>query len=103
MSHQSRHLANQYKSMPVYPSSDESGKQSLHPDGDRNRHQHLTSCSLAHCQPSLNISRKSVRKSLRTVGSNQTGKCTDKQTNNDDYITSLAEVTMLLLLLLMPM
>jgi len=32
--------------------SDESGKQSLYPDGDPDRQQNLTKCSLAHCQPS---------------------------------------------------
>jgi len=40
-------------------------------------------CSLAHCQPSLKISRKSVGKFLRKVANRQT---------NDDYITSLAEL-----------
>ena len=37
----------------VSPNSDESGKQSPYPDGDTDRHQNLTMCSLAHCQPSL--------------------------------------------------
>ena len=41
-------------------------------------------CSLAHCQPSLKISCKSVRKFLHKVA--------NRQTNNDDYITFLAEV-----------
>ena len=45
------------------------------------RHQNLIIC----CQPSLKISSKSVRKFLHEVA--------NKQTNNDDYITSLAEVT----------
>jgi len=35
----------------VSPNSDESGKQSLHPDGDPDRHQNLIICSLADCQP----------------------------------------------------
>ena len=51
------------------------------------RHQKLTICSLA--QPSLKISCKSVRKFLRKVDNRQQ---TDKQTNNDENITSLAEV-----------
>jgi len=33
--------------------SNESGKQSLYPDGDPDRHQNLTTCSLAHCRPTL--------------------------------------------------
>ena len=64
-------------SVPPYAESvrdDESGKQSLYPDGDRNRHQHLTVSSLAHCQPSLKISSKSVRKFLRKVANRQTNK-----------------------------
>jgi len=44
-------------------------------------------CSLAHCQPSMKISRKSVRKFLREVANRQT----DKQINNDKNISSLAE------------
>jgi len=40
----------------------ESGKQSLYPDGDLDYHQNFIICSLAHCQPSLEISCKSVRK-----------------------------------------
>jgi len=38
----------------ISPNSDESGKQSLYPDGDPDRHQNLT-CSFAHCQPSMKI------------------------------------------------
>jgi len=41
---------------------DESGKQSLYPDGDPDRHQNLIICLLAHFQPSLKISSKSVSK-----------------------------------------
>ena len=52
------------------------------------RHQNLIVCSLAHCQPSLEISYKSVRKFLHKVANRPT----NRQTNNDDYITSLAEV-----------
>ena len=51
--------------------------------------QNLIICSLAHCQPSLKISCKSIWKFLHKVANRQT----DKQTNNDDYISSLAEVT----------
>ena len=40
----------------ISPNSDESGKQSLHPDGDLDRHQNLIICSLAHHQSSLKIS-----------------------------------------------
>ena len=55
---------------------------------DPDRHQNLIICSLAHCQPSLKISCKSVRKFLRKVANKQT----ERQTNNDENITSLAEV-----------
>jgi len=55
---------------------------------DSDRHQYLVVYSLAHCQASLKIPYKSVRKFLRKVANKQT----DKQINNDDYITSLAEV-----------
>ena len=47
---------------------------------DPDLHQNLTICSLAHCQPSLKISRKSARKLLRKVAN----KRTDKQTNNEE-------------------
>jgi len=57
-------------------------------DSDPDRHQNLVICSLAHCQPSLKISCKSVRKFWRKVANRQT----DTQTNDDDYISSLAEV-----------
>jgi len=62
----------------VSANSDESGKQSLYSDGDLDRHQNLTGCSLAHCQPSLKISCKSMRKFLRKVAK-KTEKQTDKQ------------------------
>ena len=54
-------------------------------------HQHLTICSLAHCQPSLEISRKSVR----TFFANKllTNRQRNRQTNNDDFAFSLSEVT----------
>jgi len=63
----------------VSTNSDESGKQTLYPDGDPDHHQHLTICSLAHCQPSVKISCKSVRKFLRKVANKQTVRQTDKQ------------------------
>jgi len=44
---------------------------------------------MAHCQPSLKISCKSVRKFLRKVANKQTY----KQTDNDKNITSFTEVT----------
>ena len=44
----------------VSPDSDKSGKQSRYPDGDPDSHRNLIIYSLAHCQPSLKISRKSV-------------------------------------------
>jgi len=65
----------------------ESEKQSLYPDGDR--YQNLISCSSAHCQPSLKISCKSVETFLHKVANKQT----NRQTNNDENISSLAEVT----------
>ena len=75
----------------VSPNSDESGKQSLYPDGDPDRHQNLPICSLTNCRPSLKISCKSVRKFLSEVANRQkTDNQTDKQTNNDENITSLA-------------
>ena len=54
------------------------------PDGDPDRHQNLIICSLADCQHSLKISWKSVGKFLRKVA--------NKQINNDENITFLAEV-----------
>jgi len=63
--------------------SDESGKQSLYPDGDVDRHQNVIICSLAHCQRSLQISCRSVWSFLRKVANKQS----DKQTNNDVNIT----------------
>jgi len=52
------------------------------------RHQNLIICSLAHCQPSLKISCKSVQKFLH--------KAANRQTNNDDYTSSLVEVKKLM-------
>jgi len=43
---------------------------------------------MAHCQPSLKISCKSTWKFLHKVANRQI----DKQTNNEDYTSSLAEV-----------
>jgi len=70
----------------VSPNSDKSGKQSLYSDGDPDRHRNLIICSLAHCQPSLKISCKSVWKFLRKVA--------NSQTNNNENISALAEVIM---------
>ena len=57
------------------PNSIVSGKQSLYPDGDPHYHQNLVSSSLAHWQPSLKISCKSVRKFfLRKVANKQTNR-----------------------------
>jgi len=55
---------------------------------DPDCHQSLIICSLAHCQPSLKISCRYVWKFLHKVAKRQT----DKQTNNDDYISFLADV-----------
>ena len=55
---------------------------------DPDRHQNLIIYSLTNCQPSLKISCKSVRQFLRKVANRQT----DRQTNNDENITFLAEV-----------
>jgi len=45
---------------------------------DPDHNQNLTACSLAHCQPSPKISRKSVRKFLRKVANRQTDRQIDK-------------------------
>ena len=57
---------------------------------DPDRHQNLTICSLAHCQPYLKISCKSVWPFLRKGADRQSDKKTDKQTTTKT--TSLAEV-----------
>ena len=64
------------------------------------RHQNvsLITCSLAHCQPSLKISCKSVQKFSAKL---LTDKQTERQTNNDYYISFLAKVTIKLGLLFM--
>ena len=56
---------------------------------DPDCHQNLIICSLAHCKLSLKISSKSVEKFFFLKVANRQ---TDRQTNNDDYISSLAEV-----------
>jgi len=58
---------------------------------DPDRHQHLIACSLANCQPSLKISCNSVQKFLLKLAKRQT----DRQTDNDDCISSLAEIDIL--------
>jgi len=55
---------------------------------DPDRHQNLIICSLAHCQPSLKISHKSVQKFLRKVADRQT----NRETDTHDCISCLAEV-----------
>ena len=55
--------------------------------------QNLIICSLAHCQPSLKISCKSIWKFLHEVANRKK----DKQTNDNDCISSLAEVVKQLL------
>jgi len=55
----------------VYPNSDESGKQSLHPDGDLIA---TKIWSFVHCQPSLQTPCQSVRKFFRKVANRQTDK-----------------------------
>jgi len=47
---------------------------------DPDRHQNLSICSLARCQPFLKISCESVQMFLRKVANRQTAKQTDKQT-----------------------
>jgi len=71
----------------VSPSSDKSEKQSMYPRSHRN----LIICSLPLCQPSLKISCKSV---LQICAKLLTVKQTDsdRQTNNNENITSFAEV-----------
>ena len=58
----------------VSPNSDKSRKHSLYTDGDSDRHQHLIAYSLAHCQPFLKISCKSVWKLVRKIANRQTKK-----------------------------
>jgi len=41
---------------------------------DPDHHQNLIICSLAHCQPSLKISCKSIQKFLHNVANEQTDK-----------------------------
>jgi len=55
---------------------------------DTDRHQNLVICSLAHCQPSLKISCSFCAKLLTDIANGQTDRQTDKQIT----ITSLAEV-----------
>jgi len=64
---------------PLITFCNESGKQSLYPDGDMDCHRNLIICSLAHCQPSLKISRKSIWKFLRKVANRQKNTQTNKQ------------------------
>jgi len=52
---------------------------------DPDRHQNLIICSLAHCQPTLKISCKSIWKFLCKVANGRQTDSRDRQTNNDDY------------------
>jgi len=61
---------------------------------DPDRHRNLTICSSADCQPSLKISCKSVRNFWRKVANKQKNRSTYRQTDNDENISSLAEVIM---------
>jgi len=54
-------------------------------------HQNLINCSSANCQPSVKISCKSVLKFMRKVANRQT----NRQTSNNDYVSPLAEVDVL--------
>jgi len=56
---------------------------------DTDRHQNLIICSLAHWQP--------LKIRANPFGSLCTKLLTDRQTNNDNYISSLAEVKMSML------
>ena len=60
-------------------------KQSPYPDGDPDCHQNLIVCSLAHCQLPWKFY-------ANPFGSFCAKLLTDRQTGNDDYISSLAEV-----------
>ena len=61
---------------------------------DPDRHQTLIICSLAHCQPSLKISRKSIRKFLRKVANRQT----DKQQRKHNLLVGRNKETHFILL-----
>jgi len=61
----------------------------MYPNSDPDHHQMLIICSLAHRQPSLKLSRKSVQKFVRKFANRQTNRQTNK---NDDYISLLADV-----------
>ena len=54
--------------------SDESGKQSLYPDGDSDRHRNLIICLLAHCRPSWKFRANPFERFCAKL-------LTDKQTN----------------------
>ena len=59
---------------------------------DPYRHQNLIVCSLANCQPSLKISRKSVRTFLRKVASGQTNRQTTTEVNITELGIKLCEL-----------
>ena len=64
------------------PNSDESGKQSLYPGSEPDRHQNLITCSLHGPLPTFS------ENFMQILSARQT----DNQTDNDDYISSLMEV-----------
>jgi len=59
---------------------------------DPDHDQSLIICSVAHCQPSLKISCKSIWKFLREVADKQIKRQTNRWKNNDENIISLAHV-----------
>ena len=61
------------------------GTSNQYGDTDPDHHQNLIVCSLAHCQPSVNISCKSVREFLRKVANKQTDRQTTTKTTTIYY------------------
>jgi len=65
-------------SLSICPNSDESGKQSLYPDGDPDRHQNLIICSLA---PLPTFPENFVRFLHKVANSQSKDRQTDRQTD----------------------
>ena len=80
----------EHPALSISPNSDKFGKQSLYGDGDLDRHENLIICSLLSCSLPckfcVNLFGNFCAKWL-------TKRWMDKQTNNGDYISSLAELT----------